>query len=102
MPEKLWPPPIEALASRQDEVAAWWAWRWCRCDLAEASVMPPPSRTVPATRASAARDRVGFPDADFFRFNMYQVPQDSIATYVTSGTPVPLSAGLLMPYCGAK
>src|ERR1041384_1729557 len=76
MPEKLWPPPTEALASRQDELAAWWAWwRWGCRDLAHASVMPPPSSTVPATRASAVRDRVGFPGADFLRFNMYQVPQ---------------------------
>src|SRR3954452_4899397 len=96
MPEKLWPPPTEALASRQEELAAWWAWwRWCR-DLAEASVIPPQSKTVPATRASAVRDRVAFPGADFFRFNMYQVPQDSIATHVASGTPVPLCGAPLI------
>jgi len=105
MPEKLCPEPedgaIAALASRQElleepseEVLAWWEWWewwwpwWC-LDLAEASVIPPPNKTVAAKIASAVRDWVVVPSVDFWYWIILVVPQDSIATYVASGTPVP-------------
>src|ERR1700722_8665299 len=92
MPEKLRPEPAaaEALASRQELLGALPAslLAWCR-DLAEASVMPPPSRRVAAKKASAVRDWVTVPRVDFWYCIILIVPQDSIATYVASGTPAP-------------
>ena len=59
-------------------------------DLAEASVMLPPIRRVAAKSASAVRDWVKIPSVTFLDLSIYTSLEDSIATYVTSGTPVPI------------
>ena len=66
----------------------------------------PPTRRVAAKRASAVRDWVTFPSAGFLDVSIYQVPRDSIATYVASGTPVPVEklpfGGLMRRKLGSK
>ena len=68
--------------------------------MAEASVAVPPTRKVAATTASAVRVRVTCPTVKIFDVNIDQ-SLTSIATYVTSGTPVPVSrVGPFVAQCG--
>src|SRR3954449_3924964 len=64
--------------------------------------MPPPSRRVPANSATAVRDRVRFPAADFLNFCIYQVPQIVLPHMWQVEPPSHLREGPLMVQCGVN
>ena len=70
--------------------------------MAEASVALPPTRRVAATTANAVRERATRPAFKIVDTNI-DLFLNSIATFVTSGTPVPVSSvGRFVAQCGVN